>query len=223
MSDSKEIQTMFEAGVHFGYSRATAHPSMSPYLYGIKDGVSIFDLEKTQAKLEDAKAFLSEVSKTGKVVFVSSKNESQSLIKSAAEKTNMPYVITRWIGGTITNFGEISKRITKLERMTDQREKGEFDKFTKKERLDRDREINKLEKFYGGLLGMKELPKAIVLVDPNEEHVAVKEAADKNIPVVAIASSDSNTEQIKYVIPANDSSRASIELLLSQLSSAIKS
>jgi small subunit ribosomal protein S2 len=221
MSTKDTTQAMIEAGVHFGYSKRSAHPSMSPYVYGLKDGVSIFDLEKTQEQLEKAKAFLSEVSQSGKVVFCASKNEARSIIKKNAEKTGMPYVTARWIGGTLTNWNEISKRVSKLVRMNDERERGEFDKYTKKERLQFDRDIAKLERKYGGLVGMKELPKALLVIDPKAEDVAVKEAQDKHIPVIAIASSDCDVSAIDYVIPANDNARASLDLLMSELAGAI--
>jgi len=134
----------------------------------------------------------------------------------------MPYVTTRWIGGTLTNWSEISKRVAKLERMTAERERGDFSKYTKKEQLKMDREINKLEKYYSGLLGMKEMPKALIVVDPKEEDVAVQEAMHKNIPVIAIASSDCDVTGITHVLPGNDSSRASIELLITALKKAVK-
>ena len=221
MSTKDTTQAMIEAGVHFGYSKRSAHPSMSPYVYGLKNGVSIFDLDKTQEQLDHAKEFLAEVSQTGKVVFCGSKNEARSIIKKNAQATNMPYVITRWIGGTLTNWNEISKRVSKLVRMRDERERGEFEKYTKKERLQFDRDITKLERHYGGLVGMKELPKALIVIDPKDEDVAVKEAKDKNIPIIAIASSDCNVNGIKYVIPANDNARASLDLLVGELAGAI--
>lgn len=221
MSTKDTTQAMIEAGVHFGYSKRSAHPSMSPYVYGLKNGVSIFDLEKTQEQLEKAKSFLAEVSQSGKVIFCGSKNEARSIIKKNAEAVHMPYVITRWIGGTLTNWGEISKRVSKLVRMSDERERGEFEKYTKKERLQFDRDIAKLEKNYGGLVGMKELPKALVVIDPKAEDVAVCEAKNKNIPIIAVASSDCNVEGIKYVIPANDNARASLDLIMRELTSTM--
>ena len=223
MSTKDTTQAMIEAGVHFGYSKRSAHPSMSPFVYGLRNGVSIFDLEKTQEQLNQAVNFLQEVSKQGKVIFCASKNEARSIIKQTAESKGMPYVTIRWIGGTLTNWGEISKRVAKLSRMSEERTRGAFEKYTKKERLTMDREINKLEKYYHGLLQMKELPKALIVVDPKEEMVAVTEARAKNIPVVAIASSDCDVTGIDYVIPANDNARASIELLIKHLGEAINS
>ncbi|MFW0870967.1 MAG: 30S ribosomal protein S2 [Patescibacteria group bacterium] len=221
MSSKDTTQAMIEAGVHFGYSKRSAHPSMSPFVYGLKDGVSIFDLEKTQEQLEKAKAYLAEVSQSGKVIFCGSKNEARSIIKKNAEATHMPFVTTRWVGGTLTNWSEISKRVSKLVRMRDERERGEFEKYTKKERLEFDRDIAKLERNYGGLVGMKELPKALIVIDPKAEEVAVKEAQDKNIPIIAIASSDCDVTGIQYVIPANDNARASLNILMGELAKAI--
>ena len=221
MSTKDTTQAMIEAGVHFGYSKRSAHPSMSPFVYGLRNGVSIFDLDKTQEQINLAAAFLKEATATGKVVMCASKNEARSIIKKIAEPKGMPYVITRWIGGTLTNWSEISKRVAKLSRMIEEKERGEFDKYTKKERLQMDRDITKLEKYYSGLLTMKELPKALIVVDPKEEAVAVKEAQDKKIPVIAIASSDCDVTGIDYVIPANDNARASIDLVMNQLGEAI--
>lgn len=222
MTESKDtIKTMIEAGVHFGYSKRTAHPSMSQYVCGLKNGVSIFDLEKTQEQLDKATAFLKEAVTGGKVIFCASKNEARGVTRKAADKVHMPYVTTRWIGGTLTNWSEISKRVAKLERMTAERERGDFSKYTKKERLKMDREINKLEKYYSGLLEMKEMPKALIVVDPHEEEVAVQEARNKGIPVIAVSSTDCNVVGIDYVIPGNDSALASIELLINTLADSM--
>ena len=220
-STDPTTQAMIEAGVHFGYAKHSAHPSMSPFVYGLKNGVSIFDLEHTNHQLDQACHFLTEVSQSGKVIFCASKHEARSVVKKTAESKGMPYVTTRWIGGTLTNWGEISKRVAKLSRMREERERGEFDKYTKKERLHMDRDIAKLERYYAGLIAMKELPKALVVVDPQEEAVAVKEAMDKNIPVVALASSDCNVEGLAHVIPGNDNARASIDLIITRLGEAL--
>ena len=215
------IENMFEAGLHFGYSKSSAHPSVSPFLYGNKDGVSIFDLEKTEHQLAEAKKFISEATTGGKVIFVGTKNEARGLIKEAAQSVGMPHVTTRWIGGTITNFSEIKKRIGKLEKMLADRERGEFGKFNKKEQLLLDRQIAKLQKYYEGLMGMTELPKAIIVVDSKAEAVAVKEAQDRSIPVIALSNSDCDISAISHPIPGNDAARASIELVLKELAGAI--
>tara|TARA_B100000378_G_scaffold262236_1_gene244146 strand:+ start:885 stop:1562 length:678 start_codon:yes stop_codon:yes gene_type:complete len=221
-SDKKVIQSMFDAGVHFGYSKATRHPSVKDFVFGIKDGVQIIDLEQTQSALAEAKEFLKEVAPTGKVLFVASKNESQDIIKRNAKDLGMPYVTNRWVGGTLTNFSQIKRRIQKLERMLDEREKGEFAKYTKKEQLMLDREIEKLKKNYGGLVGVTEMPKAVVIVDSGYEEIAMKEANIMNIPVVSISSTDCDISTIEYPIVANDSTRKSVDLIISELTSAIK-
>ena len=223
MSTTKDLQTMFEAGVHFGYNKASRHPSVKDHVFGTKDGVQIIDLEKTNQSITEATDFLKELASTSsKVVFVGSKNESKSLIKDAATSLGMGYVNTRWVGGTFTNFAQIKKRIQKLEKMLDQREKGEFAKYTKKEQLMLDREIAKLQKNYGGLMGMTELPKAIIVIDSDYETIAVKEAIAMNIPVIAISNTDCDIREIKYPIVANDSTRKSVEFLVGMLTAALK-
>ena len=216
-TDAK-IAEMFAAGAHFGYSKSSRHPSIQDFIYGNKAGVQVIDLEKTAAQLESAQQAVKELSVNGgKIVFVGSKNEAQDIIKSAAKETGMPYVSTRWIGGTLTNYSEIKKRISKLAKMMADREKGEYDKYNKKEQLDLDKEIEKLQKHYTGLLTMTELPKALIVVDSKSENIAVKEAHDMGIPVIAIANTDCDISMVKYPIVANDASVKSISYFIEAL------
>jgi small subunit ribosomal protein S2 len=217
------IEAMFKAGSHFGYGKSRRHPSAVPYIFGAKNRVEIFDLEKTSKALERAKAFLTSIAATGKqIVLVGGKSESRDAVLKAAQSLNMPYVAGRWIGGTFTNFGEIRRRIEKMEMLTAQREKGELGKYTKKERLLIDREIAKLEQFFSGLTLMKELPKAIFVIDPKRENIAVTEAQKVGIPVVALAGSDCNLKEVDYAIPGNDASLSSITFFVNQIADAIR-
>ncbi len=215
------IDSMFKAGVHFGFSRTRRHPSVAPYIFGVKNKVEIFDLEKTSELLEKAKAFAATLGKENKsILFVGGKSEARNAVKNGALSVNMPYVDGRWIGGTLTNFVQIRKRVEKLERLTSEKEKGELIKYTKKERLLIDREIANLERFFSGVVSMKELPKALLVVDPKKEKTAVKEALDMGIPVIAIAGSDCNIKLLEHPVVGNDSSQTSIQYLVQEISKA---
>ena len=212
---------MFKAGAHFAFSRTRRHPTVAPYIFGVKNKVEIFDLEKTSALLETAKAFIANVAKEGKaVLFVGGKSEARNAIKSAALSTNMPYVDGRWIGGTLTNFTHIRKRVEKMEKLTTEKEKGELAKYTKKERLLIDREIANLERFFSGVVSMKELPKALFVVDPKKEKNAVKEAQDMGIPVIALAGSDCNLKEVDLAIVGNDASQTSVQFFTQEIAKA---
>lgn len=218
-----KIEELFKVGAHFGFVKARRHPSAKPFIFGAKNNIEIFDLEKTSAELEKALQFIHEKGKEDAgVLFVGGKSEAREAVIKAGEATGMPFVAGRWIGGTLTNFPEIKKRIAKLEELTTQREKGELGKYTKKERLLIDREIDKLTLYFSGLSSMKGLPKVMVVVDPKKEHIAVAEAKKMHVPVVAIAGSDCNLYEVDYAIPANDSSRQSISFIIGEIVNAYK-
>ena len=222
-NSDKIIEEMFKAGAHFGYSKSRRHPTASPYIFGVKNRVEIFDLAKTADLLKNALDFVSGLAKEDRqILFVGGKNEARDLIKNAAISIDMPYVAGRWIGGTFTNFPEIKKRISKLEELTKQREKGELSKYTKKERLIIDRNIANLERFFSGLLLMKEMPKAIFVIDPKNEAIAVTEAKKIGIPVIALAGSDCDIKDVDYPIAANDSSISSISFFVGEIVNAYK-
>lgn len=215
------IDSMFKAGAHFGFSRTRRHPSIKPYIFGVKNKVEIFDLEKTSELLEKAKAVVSALGKDGKsILFVGGKSEARNAIKIGALSINMPYVDGRWIGGTLTNFVQIRKRVEKLERLTAEKEKGELAKYTKKERLLIDREIANLERFFTGVVSMKDLPKALFIVDPKKEKIAVKEAQDMGIPVISLLGSDCNIKDVEFPIVGNDSSQASVAFFTQEITKA---
>ncbi len=219
---TESIEALFKAGAHYGLIRSRRHPSAKPYLYGVKNKVEIFDLEKTEEKLEEAKAFIkSKVAEGGQILFVGGKNEARQAVRAGAEKAGMPYVAGRWLGGTLTNFGEIKKRIAKLEDLTTQKEKGELGKYTKKERLLIDREIVILDRDFSGITPMRTLPKVVFVIDPRREAIVVAEAHRLNIPVVAVASSDCNLLSVEYAIPGNDASVKSIEHFVNEIAKAV--
>jgi small subunit ribosomal protein S2 len=221
MKQNALVEGLFKVGAHFGYSRSRRHPSTSPFIFGVKNRVEIFDLEKTSEKLVVAKEFIKKLAQEGKkVLFVGNKNEAREAITREASAIEMPYVSLRWVGGTLTNFPEIRRRIEKYEDLSSKREKGELGKYTKKERLLIDREIANLEKSFLGIVSLKEMPGAIVMVDSKKEDIALAEAKTQGIPVVAICGSDCNLKDVDYAIPANDASKASIEFLVKELAQA---
>ncbi len=220
MTDKKTtstlIDSMFGAGAHFAYSRSRRHPSVTPYIFGAKNKVELFDLEKTSELFAKTLEFIKMLGKENKtILFVGGKSEARKAIANAGLALAMPYVDGRWIGGALTNFKEIRKRIEKYERLTGERERGELTKYTKKERLLIDREIDNLEIMFGGIVSMKDLPKAMFVVDAKREHIAVKEAQDMGIPVISLVGSDCNLLEVNYPIVGNDSSKTSIEFFLS--------
>lgn len=217
------VDALFSVGAHFGFVKARRHPSAKPFIFGAKNGLEIFDLEKTSKELEKALNFIESKGKENALVlFVGGKSEAREAVRSAAADLDMPFVAGRWIGGTISNFSEIKKRITKLEDLTSQREKGELGKYTKKERLLIDREIDRLDLYFSGLSKLKMIPKLLVVVDPKKEAIAVAEAKKLKIPVVALAGSDNDLYSVDYAIPGNDSSRQSIGFIMKEISAAYK-
>ena len=215
------IDSMFKAGAHFAFSKSRRHPTVAPYIFGVKNNVEIFDLEKTQGLLGSAAEFIKKLGMENKqILIVGGKSEARMAVKNAGESLNQPFVDGRWIGGTLTNFPQIRKRVEKMERLMSEREKGELAKYTKKERLMIDREIANLERFFSGIVPMKELPKALFVIDPKKEYTAVKEAKDLGIPVVALLGSDSDLHAVTFPIVGNDSSRASIEFFVSEITKA---
>lgn len=217
------VDALFSVGAHFGFVKSRRHPSAKKFILGAKNNIEIFDLEKTSKELEKVLAFVEGKGKEkALVLWVGGKSEAREAVRKAGQELEMPYVAGRWIGGTLSNFSEIKKRIARLEELTTQREKGELGKYTKKERLLFDREIDKLFIYFGGLQQLKSLPKLLVVIDPKKEHIAVSEAKKMRIPVVALASSDSNLYELDYVIPGNDASRQSIGFIIQEIVSAYK-
>jgi len=220
---NKHVEELFNAGAHYAYTKSRRHPSAKQFLFGVKNKIEIFDLEKTSALLEAAKAFVARIgANKGKILFVGGKNEAKAAIRKVAQMLNMPYVAGRWIGGTLTNFPEIKKRINKLAELETQKEKGELAKYTKKERLLIDRDIDNLREYFGGLSNLKEMPKALFVIDPRKENIAIMEARQKNVPVIALAGSDCDLKEVTYAIPGNDSSAKSISYFVEQIAQAYR-
>lgn len=213
------IERLFKAGAHFGFNKSRRHPSTVPFIFGSKDGTDIFDLEITAEQIESAKKILSEAGENGKkVLFVGTKEEIAKIVKAAAEKIEMPFVTNRWIGGMLTNYTEIRKRIERLKTLTAERESGELErKYIKKERVVIGREIDKLEFNFGGVKDIEKTPSVMVVVDPRHNFIAVQEANDMNIPVVAIMSSDCDASKVQAPIMVNDALTSSVELALTEL------
>ena len=223
MQNNEIIEAMFKAGAHFGYSKSRRHPSVAPYIFGVKNKTEIIDLEKTKEFLDKAMAFVSGIAKDGKkILFIGGKSEAKNAIKNGASIIDMPYVSGRWIGGTLTNTAEIKKRIARYEDLTSQKEKGELSKYTKKERLLIDRLIVNLEEMFGGIIGMKDVPKAVFVIDPKKEIIAVTEAKKTGIPVIALLNTDCNMKNVDYPIVANDSSVSSISFFVDSIVNAYK-
>jgi len=222
--NSQSIEDLFSVGAHFGLIRSRRHPSAKSYIFGAKNKIEIFDLEKTDALLVKARDFIKEqVKNGGLVLFVGGKNEARDSVQTGGQKALMPYVAGRWLGGTLTNFPEIKKRIARLEDLTSQKEKGELGKYTKKERLLIDREIETLYKSFSGISSMRSLPKVLFVIDPKREHIAVREAHLLHIPVVALASSDCDMRGVEYPIPGNDASVMSITYFVNEIVGAVDS
>jgi small subunit ribosomal protein S2 len=218
------IDRMFKAGAHFGYSKSRRHPSVKPLIFGAKNKVEIFDLEKTMEYLNTAKDFVKSIAASnGKILFAAGKNEARVAIEKAGHAIGMPFVAGRWIGGTFTNFPQIRKRVERLESLVSQKEKGELSKYTKRERLMIDREIETLQRFFSGITSMKEMPKALFVVDSKREHIAVTEAHKAKIPVIALTGSDCNLKDVEFPIPGNDASVSSINFFLDEIVAAYKS
>ncbi len=222
-TENEVIQKMFAAGAHFAFSRSRRHPTLAPFIFGVKNRVEIFDLEKTATLLDKAADAVRKLGFEGKqILFVGGKSEARDAIKQAALSLDMPYVAGRWIGGTLSNFKEIRSRVEKLLDLTAKREKGELSKYTKKERLLIDREIEKLDRFFSGLIPMKELPKALFVIDSKHEKIAVAEARKTGIPVVALMGSDCDFTDVTHAIPGNDASIASIAYFVDRVVWAYK-
>ncbi len=215
------IQTLFDAGAHFGYSRARRHPTAEPFLFGTKDRTDIFDLELTEKRISAATAFAASIAGAGKqILFVGGKHEVSEIVKAAAEKAGMPYAAGRWIGGTLTNFKIIRKRIDRLEKLMKERESGELDKYTKRERLLIDREIQELLVRFGGLVSMTDLPAAVFIIDTRHQEIAAREANQLSIPIIGLSSSDCDFSLVQYPIPANDTSVRSVRLVANAIAEA---
>lgn len=221
--ESKLIQEILAAGGHFGYSKTRRHPSTKSYVFGTKNNADIIDVTQTEKMLEAAMKFMKTLGEEKKtVLFLSSKPEAKKIMEAAAKSLSMPYVENRWIGGTLTNFPQINKRINVLIDLKNKQAKGDLAKYTKKEQSDFGRQIEKMEKNFGGLVGMIKRPDAVFIIDTKKERIALTEANMMNIPVIALANTDNDLRDITYPIVANDAARSSVQFFVNKLVEAYK-
>ncbi len=228
-ADSKKVDTdtlvekMFKTGAHYGYSKTRRHPSVASYIYATKNKTDIIDLEKTGTMLEEAAEFIESLGAHNKIVlFVGTKPEAEAVTKNTAESLGMPYVAERWIGGTLSNFTEIKKRIAELENYRKDSAEGTLNKYTKKERVVLAKKMERLSRYYSGLVGLKKAPDAIFIIDAREENIAATEARNAGVPIVSLVNSDSNIKSIDYPIVGNDASIPSIKFFASFIAAAYK-
>ena len=216
------MKQLLEAGVHFGHQTRRWNPKMAEYIFTERNGIYIIDLQKTVKKIEEAYFFIREVAANGgDVLFVGTKKQAQESIKEEAERVGMDYVNARWLGGMLTNFMTIKKRIERLEKLKKMEQEGVFDLLPKKEVIKLRLEAEKLEKFLGGIKNMKKLPGAIFVVDPRKERIAIAEARKLGIPIVAIVDTNCDPDEVDYVIPGNDDAIRAVKLMASIVSNAI--
>jgi small subunit ribosomal protein S2 len=212
----KEIEKMFKLGVHFGHSHSKKHPKTASFIYGTRNNIDIIDLLETKISLEKAQKYLEE-KKKALILFVATKTSAREIIKNLAERLGMPYVIERWLGGTLTNFDIIKKRIDRLKELEEKEKRGEFEKYTKKERIRIDQEIERIDRKLGGLRKLDRLPDILFIVDVKKEMPAIKEAKQKKIPIVGICDTDGDPSLIDYPIIANDDAVSSLEYILKKV------
>lgn len=217
------MMDMLKAGVHFGHKKSKRHPKMSEYIYTVRNGISIIDLSQTKKKLDEGVEYVKDIaSRGGVVLFVGTKRQARNIVKEAAIKCGMPYVSERWLGGTFTNFDKIYPGIERYKEILRQKENGELEKkYTKKEIVEINRDIKRMDVKYAGIKDMKKLPEAIFIVDINEEATAVAEAKAKKVPIIAIADTNTNPSGIAKLIPSNDDAMRSIELIVNAITEAI--
>ncbi len=216
------MKQLLEAGVHFGHQTRRWDPKMAEYIFQARNGIHIIDLQKTSKKLDEAYAFVKEQVEEGKqVLFVGTKKQAQECVKEAAQKCGMYYVDQRWLGGMLTNFDTIQKRIQRLKELEEMEENGTFDVLPKKEVILLKKEMAKLERNLGGIKDMEKLPGVVFLVDPKKERIAILEAKKLNIPVVGLVDTNCNPEELDYPIPGNDDAIRSVRLITDIMSNAV--
>ena len=216
------MKQLLEAGVHFGHQTRRWNPKMAEYIFTERNGIYIIDLQKTVKKLDDAYMFVRDLAANGEnVLFVGTKKQAAESIREEAERAGAYYVNARWLGGMLTNFKTIRRRIDRLAQLRKMQEDGTFERLPKKEVVKLELEIEKLEKFMGGIKDMNKLPGALFIVDPRKEHIAVAEAHKLGIPIVAIVDTNCDPDEIDYVIPGNDDAIRAVRLIASTMADAI--
>jgi len=216
-------EEMAEAGLSMGHRASNAHPKMKPYICGMRNAVHIIDLERTKEKFEETLKFIKRIiSEKKTLLFIGTKIQVKDLVKDVAKECDLPYVNERWLGGTLTNFGIISKRLEYFRDLDEKKKKGELKKYTKKEQHQFGVELQKLERQFGGIKKMIKLPEALLIVDVQKEKLAVKEARMKNIPVIGLCDTNADPSIIDYPIPANDDAITSLKLILGTITKVLK-
>ncbi len=216
------MKQLLEAGVHFGHQTRRWNPKMSQYIFTERNGIYIIDLQKTVKKLEEAYLFIREVAANdGEILFVGTKKQAQDSVKEEAIRCGMPYVNARWLGGMLTNFNTIQRRIKRLAQLKTMESDGTFELLPKKEVIKLNLEIEKLEKFMGGITGMKKQPAAMFIVDPRKERIAVAEAHKLHIPIVAIVDTNCDPDEVDFVIPGNDDAIRAVKLIAGAMADAV--
>lgn len=216
------MKQLLEAGVHFGHQTRRWNPKMAEYIFTERNGIYIIDLQKTVKKLEEAYMFVRDLAANGEeILFVGTKKQAQDSIKEEASRCEMPYVNARWLGGMLTNFTTIKQRIKRLGQLEAMKEDGTFDMLPKKEVAKLELEIEKLEKFMGGITEMKKQPAAMFIVDPRKERIAVAEAKKLHIPIIAIVDTNCDPDEIDYVIPGNDDAIRAVKLIAGAMADAV--
>lgn len=214
------LQELLEAGVHFGHQVRRGDPRMNQFIYGVRGGVHIINLEVSEQKLKEAAEFLYELGKSGKILlFVGTKKQAKDMVKELAEKLNSPYVDFKWRGGTLTNFDEVKRNVKKLQELKELKEKGQLKQYTKKEQLLISRKLDKFNESWGGIAKSEKLPDAIFVIDCVNEKTAILEAMKLDIPVVGITDTNSNPFLVNYPIPANDDATKSLKLIVETVAS----
>lgn len=217
------MKQLLEAGVHFGHQTRRWNPKMAEYIYMERNGIYIIDLQKTVKKLELAYDFVREIAENdGTILFVGTKKQAQDSVREEAERAGMYYVNARWLGGMLTNFKTMRTRVDRLAQLRKMREDGTFDMLPKKEVIKHTNDIEKLEKYLGGVEKMKKLPDALFVIDPRKEHNAIAEARRLNIPIIAIVDTNCDPDEIDYVIPGNDDAIRAIRLISSAMANAVQ-
>ncbi|MBX4188373.1 MAG: 30S ribosomal protein S2 [Candidatus Doudnabacteria bacterium] len=218
------LMDMLKAGVHFGHKTSLWNPKMAGYIYTQRNNIHILDLEKTKSKLTAALNFAKEIAaRGGNILFVGTKRQAKEVVKKAAESAGMPYVVTRWLGGTFTNFRTIQRTIKKMEKYEKMIADGEIKKYTKKEQLMIARELEKMKLFFSGIKDMKKLPDAIFVLDVKYDHIPVEEARQSKVKVIGLVDTNSDPTKVDYIIPSNDDAIKVIEYMANALADAVKS
>jgi len=216
------VEEMAEAGLHLGHLPSKTHPKMRPYIFGLRSGIHIIDLEKSIEKLKEALEFVKKtILEKKQLILIGTRVQEKELVKEIAREANVPYINERWLGGTFTNFETIKKRIEYFKELKEKKERGEFEKYTKKERAKIDKELAELEARFGGIKKLEKLPDVVFLTNLKKDKLVVKEAKKKKIPVIAICDTDADPSLVDYPIPANDDAVPSIKYILEKLKNVI--